>query len=82
MKDSVIAIHTEDRIRTGLVVSDGPKYYGVIWPDSSGIRINKLGKRTARFTVIAYSLNKAKKTLRRCGKNFGITKGAKIALRG
>ena len=81
MKNSIIQAHTEDGIRTGLVVSDGPKYLGVVWPDSSGLRINKVAKRTARFTVLTYNLNRAKRTLRRCGRNFGITKAAKAALR-
>lgn len=81
MKDSVITTHNEDGIRTGLVVSEGPKYLGVIWPDSSGLRINKIAKRTARFTVLTYNLNRAKKHLRRCGRTFGITKAAKAALR-
>ena len=81
MKDSIITTHNEDGVRTGLVVSDGPKFLGVIWPDSSGVRVNKVEKRTARITVLDYNLNKAKRSLRRCGKSFGITKSAKRALR-
>lgn len=81
MKGTVITTLTDNGYRTGLVVSDGTKYMGVIWPDSSGIRINKLEKKTARYSIIEYNLNKAKKQLRRCGRAFGITKGARMALK-
>lgn len=81
MKNTVISTLTVNGHRTGLVVSDGSKYLGVIWPDSSGIRINKIEKKTARYSIIEYNLNKAKRALRRCGRNFGITKGARIALK-
>jgi hypothetical protein len=81
MKGIVISVHTDDGYHSGLVVSDGAKYLGVIWPDSAGIRINKIEKKTARYTVLEYNLNKVKKTLRRCGRSFGITKGARIALK-
>ena len=81
MKGIVISTLTDTGYHTGLVVSDGSKYLGVIWPDSSGIRINKIDKKTARYTVLEYSENKAKRVLRRCGRNFGITKGARCALK-
>ena len=63
MKDSIITTHNEDGVRTGLVVSDGPKFLGVIWPDSSGVRVNKVEKRTARITVLDYNLNKASRSV-------------------
>jgi hypothetical protein len=52
----------------------------VIYPDSGGIRIRKI-KKDARYTVIDYPTNRAKRKLKVCGKNFGITKTAKKALR-
>jgi hypothetical protein len=81
MKDSVISLHEDEGYRTGIVVSVGPKFIGVIYPDSSGIRIRKIKKDAANITVMDYPVNRAKKMLRKCGKNFGITKGAKTALR-
>jgi dUTPase len=80
MKDSVIKLHEDEGYRTGLVVSVGHKYIGVIYPDSSGMKIRKI-KLDSKYCVIDYPTNKAKKMLRNCGKKFGITKGAKVALR-
>lgn len=78
----VIQIHEDEGIRTGVLVAEGPKFISVIWPDSGGMRIRKIEKaRGTRFTVLDYPLAKAKKTLRKCGKKFGITKGAKKALK-
>lgn len=80
MKDSVINLHEDEGYRTGLVVSVGHKYIGVIYPDSSGMRIRKI-KLDSKYSVIDYPTNKAKKMLRSCGQKFGITKSAKVALR-
>lgn len=80
MKDSVIRLHEDEGYRTGLVVSVGHKYIGVIYPDSKGMKIRKI-KLDSKYSVIDYPTNKAKKMLRKCGRNFGITKGAKVALR-
>ena len=66
MKDKIVTLHNDDGIRTALVVSVGPKFYGMIWPDSSGVKIKKIPKATARFTEIPYNLNRAKRHLRRC----------------
>lgn len=85
MKDSVISVYDDaaNVFRTGLVVADGHKYWGVIWPQAKGMKINKVEKQTARFTIVeGYPLKKAKAKLRKCGKKFGITKSAKKALRG
>lgn len=88
MKDSIIIIRTEkslpdggtdSAIRTGLIVSEGPKFRGVIWPDSAGITINKVPIEY-KFEVLDYPLAKAKRALRRMGKTFGITKAAREAL--
>ena len=79
-KDSVITLHEDEGYRTGLVVSVGPKYMQVIWPDSSGMKIRKIDVRIARYTVIDYPVAKCKRILRRCGKSFGITKSARRAL--
>ena len=81
MKDKIVTLHNDDGIRTALVVSVGPKFYGMIWPDSSGMRIRKIPKATARFTELEYNTNRAKRHLRKCGRTFGITKSAKRALR-
>ena len=80
MKDSVITIHEDDGYKTALVVTVGHKYIGVIYPDCKGIRIRKI-KKDASYTVIDYPTNRAKRKLKVCGKNFGITKTAKKALR-
>ena len=81
MKDSIITLHEDEGYRTALVVSVGPKYISVVYPDSSGMRIRKVKKLTAKYWVIDYPAKKAKAKLRKCGKLFGITKSAKIALR-
>ncbi len=81
MKQKVVTIHEDEGYRTGIIVSTGPKYCGVIWPDSSGITINKVPMTDLNFNEIDYSLDKAKKLLRACGKKFGITKAARRALR-
>lgn len=80
MKDSVITLHLDDGCRTGLVVAVGPKWLSVIWPDSSGMRIEKVQKSTARYSVVDYPAKRARKTLRHCGKTFGITKAARRAI--
>lgn len=80
MKDSIITIHEDDGYKTGLVVAVGHKYISVIYPDSSGMRIKKVPV-DAKYEVIDYPTKKAKVKLRKCGKAFGITKGAKKALR-
>lgn len=82
MKDTVISIHLDDGIRTGLVVAVGPKWLSVIWPDSSGMRITKVKESTARYTVIEYPAKRARKLLRQSGKAFGITKAARRAIAG
>jgi len=81
-KNTVITIHLDDGVRTGLVVTVGPKWMSVIWPDSSGMRIEKVKKSTARFTVLDYPVKRARKMLRKCGLSFGITKSARRALAG
>lgn len=81
-KDNVITIHLDDGFRTGLVVAVGPKWLSVIWPDSSGMKIRKVKKTTARYRVIDYPANRARKIMRKCGISFGITKSARRALAG
>lgn len=80
----VVRVHEDEGVRTGLLVTEGPKYVSVIWPDSAGIKIRKLPKsRNLRITEMPdYPVRKAKVHLRRCGRNFGITKTAKRALMG
>ncbi len=80
--NDIATVHTDDGYRTGLVVTVGPKWVSMIWPDAAGIRIRKM-ERSSKFEVlVGYNLNRAKRHLRRCGRNFGITKSAKRALRG
>jgi len=80
MKDSVISIHEDEGYKTGLVVGVGHKFLRVIYPDSAGIKIRKIAL-DSKYNVIDYPTNRAKRKLRECGKNFGITKSAKVALR-
>jgi hypothetical protein len=82
-KGTVISIHLDDGIRTGLVVAVGPKWMSVIWPDSSGMKIHKVKQSVARYHVYEdYPVKRARKLLRRAGTNFGITKAARRALAG
>lgn len=81
MKNAVVQIHFDEGYRTGLVVSEGPKFFGVIWPDSAGMKIRKIRKDAKMNVISGYSLPKAKRRLRKCGKLFGITKSAKKALK-
>lgn len=81
LKDLVIQTHDPDQtIRVGLVVTEGPIWLGVIWPDSDGMSIVKVAVAN-KHRVIEYNLAKAKRMLRGCGKRFGITKSAKRALK-
>lgn len=77
----VITIHEDEGIRTGILAVTGRKYLGVIWPDCKGIKINKVLIDEARYIELDYNLDKAKKALRKMGRNFGITKTARRALR-
>jgi len=86
----VITIRTESKtsdggiessIRTALMVEEGRKYLHLIWPDSGGIRIRKVPREFKYTELPDYPIAKAKKTLRLCGRKFGITKAAKKALR-
>lgn len=80
--NTIIQIHEDEGIRTSLVVGVGPKFVAVIWADSSGIKIRKLpNDRTLKYKELDYPANRAKVMLRRMGKNFGITKSARRALR-
>ena len=79
--EKVITIHEDEGIRTGILVVIGRKYLGVIWPDCKGVKINKVPIEGARYSEIEYNLTTAKKALRKCGRNFGITRAAKRALR-
>lgn len=79
-KNTVIQIHLDDGIRTGLVVAVGPKWLSVIWPHSGGMKIRKVRQSTARYSVLDYPVKRARKMLRDCGKLFGITKAAQRVL--
>jgi len=82
--NTVIKVHTDEGIRSAIVVGIMKKYTHLIWVEDSrpGVKIHKIPHNEVRATVLDYSLAKAKKAFRRMGKTFGITKGAKIALRG
>lgn len=79
--EQVITIHEDEGIRTGILVKTGRKYLRVIWPDCKGIRINLVPIEGARYTVLDYKIDKAKKALQKCGRKFGIHKAARRALR-
>jgi len=83
MNPVVVRVHEDEGIHTGLMVTEGPKFIGVIWPDATGMKINKLRKSasTRINELIDYPVKQAKVILRRCGKNFGITKSAKRYLK-
>ena len=70
----------ESSVRTALLVSKGPKWMQVIWPDSAGIAINKVPVEYTFTELADYPIEKAKRALRRMGRNFGITKAARKAL--
>ena len=79
--NDVATVHTDEGYRTGLITTVGPKWVSMVWPDSTGIRINKVPNDYPVTVIEGYNLNRAKRALRRCGRNFGITKAAKEALR-
>jgi len=81
MKNTVVTVHEDEGVRTGLVVTVGPKWLGVIWPDSSGMTINKVAIDGGRYHEIDYPIKKARRRLRKCATNFGITKAGRLALR-
>jgi hypothetical protein len=79
--NTIITLHEDEGYRTALVVAVGPKFTQLIWADSSGMKIHKLPTETIKAVVLEYPLAKAKKSMRRSGHLFGITKSAKRALR-
>ncbi len=81
MKNKVVQVHEDEGVRTGLVVTVGPKWLGVIWPDSSGMTIHKVDRKAGRFHELDYPVKKARRKLRKCAANFGITKAGRRALR-
>ncbi len=79
-----IQIHTDEGIRSGVLVTEGRKYLSFCWPDSAGIRVHKMPKST-RYTELQkngkpYPVNRAKRMLKSMGRKFGITKAARRAL--
>lgn len=81
MKNQVVTVHDDEGVRTGLVVTVGPKWLGVIWPDSSGMTINKVDREAGRYHSIEYPTKKARRRLRKFAASVGITKAGRIALR-
>ena len=81
--NDVIKIHTDEGVRAAIVVLVAKKYTHLIWAEDSrpGVQIRKVPHNEIRAEVIDYSLSKAKKSFRRMGRTFGITKSAKRALR-
>jgi len=87
----LISFHTDDgSVRSAFIVKVGPKFASLVWADDRkpGVRINKVPHEQLRsshpllFKGQPYPLPRAKKMFRSMGRKFGITKGAKIALRG
>ncbi len=81
--NDIVNIHTDEGVRAAIVVLVARKYTHMIWADDSrpGVQIRKILNEEIRADVIDYSLAKAKKSFRRMGRTFGITKSAKRALR-
>lgn len=82
--DQVVRIHLDIGFRSAIVVAIAKKYTHLIWIDDTkpGVKIHKIPHDQIRAKAMDYSLAKAKKSFRRMGRTFGITKDAKIALRG
>lgn len=82
--NNIVQIHTEDEgCRVAIVVAVAQKYTHLVWVSDSkpGVKIHKIPHGEIRARVVDYSLAKAKKSFRRMGRTFGITKSAKLALR-
>ena len=77
--NKVIQVHEDEGIRTGLLVSTGSKWLGVIWPESTGMKIQKV-PADSKYKELDYPIERAKYVLLRCGRNFGITKSCSRAL--
>jgi hypothetical protein len=80
--DTIIQVHEDEGYRTALVTSIGPKFISLIWADSAGIKIRKILTNEIRARELDYPTKKAKVAFRKMGRDFGITKSAKRALRG
>ena len=82
--NTIIRVHEDEGVRTALVVTVGPKFVSLIWPDSAGMKIRKLpNDRRLRYDVLEdYPVRKAKRAMRAMCKRFGVTKSARLALRG
>lgn len=79
--DTIIRVHEDEGIRTALVTTIGPKFAHMIWADSSGMKLHKIRLAGIRYEVLDYPVKRAKVMFRKMGKNFGITKSARRALR-
>lgn len=90
----VVTVHDGTGYRTGLLVTEGPKYASFIWADASGVRVTrlpwverlkygivKLTTRDVDFKGKPYPVARAKRFLRGAGKRYGITKEARRLLR-
>lgn len=90
----VVEVQTDHGYRTGILITEGRKYASIIWPDASGIRVNripwieqgkhrqiKLTLREVELKGKPYPIARAKKSLRAMGRRVGITKQARRALR-
>ena len=78
----VIRYRTDEGVFTGLQILEGHKFIHLILMDSAGIRIRKVPVAEGRFIkVLDYPLQRAALVFRKAGGNFGITDGAKQALR-
>jgi hypothetical protein len=69
-------------VRPAVHLATGPKYITLVWMDAAGIRLHKLPRRDERYmTPTGYPVKKFARRLLQAGKRFGITKGARAALR-
>lgn len=84
----VVRYHTDNGYVAALKVVVGRKMIQLIPMDSAGIKIVKVPLEQERYMKPMelkgkpYPINRAKKLLRASGRRFGITKSAKLALRG
>jgi len=85
----LISIHTDQGVRSALVLKTGPKMAHVIWADdrNPGVRINKIPKEWLRYARPIeykgkpYPLARAKRLFRSMGRSLGITKSARQEIR-
>jgi hypothetical protein len=78
-----VRYRTLSGVRPALVITEGRKFITMIWMDAAGIRLHKVPNSEARYMEPSpIQPTKFKRALLSAGRAFGITKGARAALRG